>query len=157
MSLYPIDPNAIVANASNIMTGGNPPYSHDAFLAFYPQFTGLVPLVVIDQFIAGATAKVLQARWHDDWVFGMADLIAHYCTLYLMKVGGGTQTVTSVIANAMPKGLQTSKSVGDVSASYDFGTMSEEFKGWGDLGLTIYGRDFVTKAKTLSKAGMYLY
>lgn len=158
MSLFPsfiqVDPGPLIAQAGNTVTGGNPAYAETDFLGFYPQFTGLVPDPVLTSFIAQASAKVSMNRWHDDWTFGMAELIAHYCVLYLTKAGGANPTAASVVSAAQPKGIQTSKSVGSVSVGYD--AITDEFKGWGDLGLTSYGRSFITLAKPLFRAGIYV-
>jgi hypothetical protein len=41
--------------------------------------------------------------------------------------------------------------------SYTYTTVADEFKGWGDLGLTKFGRAYVTLAKPLCKGGIYVY
>ena len=41
-----------ISQASNIKTRENSPYTKENFLAFYPQFTDLLPEVVLDSFVA---------------------------------------------------------------------------------------------------------
>jgi hypothetical protein len=158
-SYYPADDAASrIADASNLHVGGNPAYGPTDFLGFYPMFTALIPDAVLLKFIAQANAKVSMNRWHTDWEAGMQELIAHYCVMYLQKVGPATApTAASVIAAGNPTGLQSSKSVGSISVSYTYTTVADEFKGWGDLGLTKFGRAYVTLAKPLCKGGIYVY
>lgn len=156
-SYQPYNPSSLINEASNIRTGDNPAYARADFLTFYPQFTSLLPDTVIDKIIERAHATVLEVRWRENWEQGMHDFVAHNCVMYMIKVGEGTPTAAKVIASAQPKGLQSSKSVGDVSVSYDFSTNSDDFKGYANYAMTAYGRDFATMAKRIGKGAVYVW
>lgn len=156
-SLPPGSAEQLIAGASNIVTGSNPPYTKDDFLQVYDQFIGLVPDPVLNQFIAMANATVLQARWHDNWAFGMANFIAHFATSYMRTKTGSNPTANQVIAAAQTRGLQTSKSVGDVSVSYDFSHIANGISGWAQWKSTEFGFMFLNQARLLGKAGSYVY
>lgn len=144
----------IKTNASNIMGGSNPPYTLSEFLEFYPQFNmQQLSADIIGMFLGISNTTVKEARWHSLWKLGMSLYTAHYLTLYL-KSTTDNDSVGGVIAAGMPQGLLTSVSVGGVSKSTDYNYMAEDFKGWGDLSLTIYGQQYVSKAKMLGKGGM---
>lgn len=156
---YQYDPCGLIANASNVVTGTNPDYTIDDFLAFFPQFTGLVDnSFVLDQFIAMANTVVLEARWFEQWKFGMALFIAHWLTLYLQSANGGPDaTAAQVIGAAQVRGLQTSKSVDSLSVSYDVNVLVQGIEGWGMWKSTSYGMQFITIARMLGKGGMYIW
>lgn len=147
-----------IGAASNILTGTNPAYTRADFLAWYPQFTGNISDAMLDQFIAMADATVQQARWNELWSHGMANYIAHFATLYIEAVGGGDgSTASQVIKSAQAAGLQTSKSVGDVSVSYDFSNSLKGIESWGQWTTTKFGQQFASMAKILTKAGSYVW
>ena len=153
-----IDVFGIIAAASNIRTGGNPEYTVDDFLAAYPQFGGgTVPEVVIRAWVNMAQASIHKARYHDAWEICMGLYIAHWLTLYLRTVAGADDPVQKKIAAGLANGLQTSKSAGDISVSYDFGSVNEDFAGWGTYKLTAYGQQFVTFARMYAAGGMVVW
>ena len=80
--------------------------------------------------------------------------IAHWLTLYLQTAAKADDTVQKKITAGLAKGLQSSKSAGDISVSYDFGSVNEDFAGWGMYKLTAYGQQFVTMARTFALGGM---
>lgn len=152
------DVNSFIAAAANLSTGDNPPYAKADFLAFYPQFTDKVPDVALDQYILAANACVLESRWHESWPVGMANYIAHFATLYLqMAVGGASSTASQVVSSAQVRGVQSSKSVGDVSVSYDFTYTAGNIQGWAGWKQTQYGLQFASMARLLGKAGVYVW
>lgn len=146
----------IISAASNLRSGDNPPYTRDDFLAMYPQFmTGTmdgmkkvtpIPMRVIDVWVQVAHASILESRWHELWELAMGLFIAHHLTLFL--------DATKKNGDGMAKGLPASKSAGDLSISYDFGTVSQDMQGWGAYKLTTYGQQLVTLAKTCALGGM---
>jgi hypothetical protein len=154
------DPSALasqlLANAANIMTGTNPSYVMEDFLAYYPNFAGNIDDTILQSFINMANAVVLKARWHALWPYGMANFIAHMATMYLEAVGPMNPTVDQVVTAGGAKGVITSESVGDVSASYDFSRIAEDLRGWGDMTLTKYGQMYASKARLLGKGGLYV-
>lgn len=143
---------AIEANAANVAPGGNPAYDDAAFLATFPQFGEITPPPIRQMFIGQAQTVVLQSRWHSQWAYGMALFIAHHLTRYLQLQVPGTATASKVVASAQPKGLVSSKSVGDVAISYDF--TATNVTGWQQWQTTQYGQQFASIGKLLGKGGM---
>ena len=145
------------ADASNIVTGNNPAYTEADFLEIYPQFDSLIPAAVMTQFIGMATATVKQGRWFSYWPMGMANFIAHFATLWLQRrTADVTPTAQQVIGAAESRGLQSSKSVGDVSVGYDFSIMTKGIDGWGNFMATSYGLEYAQQARLLGKGGSYV-
>ena len=158
-----MDVFGIIAAASNIRTGGNPEYSVEDFLAAYPQFgtktTGeeVVPRVVLESWVKLAHASVHKNRYHDAWEICMGLYIAHWLTLYLQTAAAADDPLQKQITAGLAKGLQSSKSAGDISVSYDFGSINEDFVGWGVYKLTSYGQQFVTMARMYAIGGMVVW
>lgn len=158
-----MDVFGIIAAASNIRTGGNPEYSVEDFLAAYPQFgtktTGeeVVPRVVLESWVKLAHASIHKNRYHDAWEICMGLYIAHWLTLYLQTAAAADDPLQKQITAGLAKGLQSSKSAGDISVSYDFGSINEDFVGWGVYKLTSYGQQFVTMARMYAIGGMVVW
>lgn len=158
-----MDVFGIIAAASNIRTGGNPEYTVNDFLAAYPQFgtktTGeeVVPRVVLEAWVKLAHASIHKNRYHDAWKICMGLYIAHWLTLYLQTASSADDPLQKKIAAGLAKGLQSSKSAGDISVSYDFGSINEDFAGWGTYKLTAYGQQFVTLARMYAIGGMVVW
>lgn len=146
------------ANASNILTGANPAYDSTDFLAAFPQFGGDVTTSdQINYYIALSNAMLQQARWGDLWQYAMGLCTAHFLTLALqVQSGSATPTEAAVIAAAQNKGTVASKSVGDVSVSYQF-TALDNYKDWGGFLLTAYGTQLATLGKLVGMGGMYIW
>jgi hypothetical protein len=157
---YVVPAAEIIAGASNIKAGDNPAFAASDFLGIYPEFKtttipaegdppteGLnVPDAVFDMILAEANAKIIQRRWHSQWTRGMCNYIAHYITLYLKASSGSN-----------PMLINTSKSVGDVSASYDASAIMQDLQGYGDLKSTTYGVQLATAARLVGKGGMGIW
>ena len=152
-----VDVFGIIAGASNIRTGDNPPYTSEDFLAMYPQFgkvdetTGqpVIPSVVLESWVKLAHASIKEARYHD---------IAHFLTLYLQTMASPDDPVGKILNAGLAKGMVASKSAGDLSISYDFSIVSgQEFAGWGTYKLTAYGQQFITMARIYSLGGMVVW
>ena len=136
-----------IGAAGNIIVGTNPAYALADFLAFYPMFgdidsdghyDGQVPQVVITAYIALASASLMQARWQEAWPIAMAELIAHFCTLYLRCAGSidVSSPVAKIVASNLQKGIQVSKSEGPLSASIQVPAWTDD---WGDFQQTSHG------------------
>jgi hypothetical protein len=145
----------IVSTAANMAIGTNPPYASSDFLAVYPKFTGLVPDAVLSMYITLASACLSQARWCEQWQFGMALFVAHYCTLYLQSEGQPGSTAGQVAASGLAKGIAVSQSVGDVSVSYE--PVTSGFESWGAWQSTTYGTQLITIAKIVGWGIMVIY
>ncbi|MDQ0202483.1 DUF4054 domain-containing protein [Pectinatus haikarae] len=160
-----MDIYGIIATASNIRTGGNPTYTADGFLGQYPQFSvkqadGITPVVstvVLQAYINLAQASIHYNRYHDLWNICMGLFIAHWLTLYLQTAASASDSLKKIINNGLAKGLQTSKSAGDLSVSYDFSIVAGDFDGWGTYKQTGFGQQFITLAKTVSMGGMVVW
>ena len=150
----------IATNAANMRFGTNPAYAIADFVAIYPQFGtvdqqgSFVPAAgvnvssgALQMFVNLASASISQLRWQDSWSFGMALFIAHYATLY-------QQSSSSVMAG-LAKGVQVSKSVGDVSVSYQ--AITSGLESWGAWNLTSFGQQFLTMAKMIGAGPMLVW
>lgn len=146
------------ANASNILAGTNPAYDSTDFLAAFPQFGNDVAASgQIDYYIGLATAMLQQARWGDLWEYAVGLCVAHFLTLALqVQSGTATPNASAVVAAAQNKGTVASKSVGDVSVSYQF-TALDNYKDWGGFLLTAYGTQLATLGELAGMGGMYIW
>lgn len=157
----------IIAGAANIRIGENPEYTADDFLLMYPQFgakkqdgvlgISVVPSFVIDAWVKVAHASINKARYRDMWEIAMGFFIAHYLTLYLQTAANPNDPLGKIVNAGLAKGLQTSKSVSDISTSYDFGTVAKDFDGWGTYKQTAFGQQFITIARMVSIGGMVVW
>lgn len=154
----------VVSDASNVRIGNTSNYQLSDFWAAYPQFgvesdnvTYLVPTTIQQSFINLAVQCINQARWHDNWAIAVGWFTAHFCTLYLLGLQSPNSGAAAVIAAGQARGLMTSKSVGDVSASIDYADIGKDLDGWAAWKLTVYGQQLATFGKILSKGGMYVY
>lgn len=152
----------IIAGASNIKGGANPPFTADDFRNIYPQFfnadkTPLVPNEVMEMYIQFAHSCVSAARYRDAWKVGISLFIAHFISLYMQSmVDPDVANVQTVMSAARTKGLVASKSVDGVSVSYDFSSALSDLDGWAAWKLTNYGLQFATMAKIYAIGGMYV-
>ena len=150
-------PNRIIAEAANLRGGDNPNYTTETFLARYPQFEGKVPEAFLDMYIGLANASLSYKRYFDAWEMVMGLFIAHFCTLYLQTAVDANGTAAEILAAGELRGLQTSKSVGGVSYSYDYGTALAGLDEWGGWTTTAYGVQLATLAKLYGKGGMVVW
>lgn len=161
-----VDVFGIIAGASNIRTGDNPPYTSEDFLAAYPQFgkvdedTGqpMIPSIMLEAWVKLAHASLSKARYHDAWEICMGLIIAHFLTLYLQSTSSPDDPMSKIVNAGLAKGMIASKSAGDLSVSYDFSIVSgQEFAGWGTYKLTAFGQQFITMARMYSMGGMVVW
>jgi hypothetical protein len=153
----------IVAAASNLRRGDNPEYTTADFLTLYPQFgesdagTRIIPESVLDLYLEFAHACLQEGRWRSAWKMGMGLFAAHWCTLYLQAAVDPSSGAAGVVAQGQTKGLVASKSVGDVSISYDFSAATQDLSGWAGWTQTTFGAQLATLAKIIGKGGMYIW
>ncbi|MFV0240198.1 MAG: DUF4054 domain-containing protein [Lacrimispora sphenoides] len=158
-----IPSQVIIAGAANIKGGDNPPFSVADFKEIYPQFWDsdelpLVPLAVMEMYIAFADSFVKISRYHKAWQVCMSLVIAHFLVLYLRTMNADPDSgAAGVIKAAETKGLVASKSVDGVSVSYDFSTALSDLDGWADWKTTEYGIQFITYAKNYMRGGMMVW
>lgn len=149
----------LINTASNLKRNENPPFYLEDFYAIYPQFQGLdeLPDMIVQMYIDFANEVVNIARWGKQWKLGMCLFVAHFCSVYLMSFTESNSEAAAVIAAGQSKGLISSKSVGDVSVSYDFSLAMQNVDTWGQFNLTLFGNQFVSIAKLNSKGGMWIW
>lgn len=159
-----VDVFGIIAGAANIRRGTNPPYTSEDFLRLYPQFgktddngNSIIPSVVIDAWVAMAHASLSEARYCDAWEMAMGFFIAHNLTLYLQTMASPEDPIGKIINAGLAKGVQSSKSAGDLSVSYDFSLVTGDMDGWGTYKLTAYGQQLITLMKLYSMGGMVVW
>ena len=161
MAIIYNEPNDVI-EAANIKTGGNPCFSITDFLKFFPNFFDtvndgfIIPPDVIDFYIQFAHESVSIKRWGHQWKYGMSLFLAHFFTLYLQSSFPENATTQEIVAAGQAKGIMSSKSVGDVSVSYDFGVATQGIENYGLFNTTSYGLQFANLAKLLGKGGMYV-
>jgi hypothetical protein len=168
-----LDVCGIISAASNIRIGDNPSYALEDFYLEYaafgpreippippssdpPTITYLINPVILQMYIDLANASIKEARWHSAWHIAMGWFVAHFATLYLQSMADANSTAAQVIAKGQTKGLMSSKSVGDVSVSYDFNSIASDLDGWAAWKLTAYGQQLATMGKIYGKGGMYV-
>lgn len=154
---------AEIPAALNVNSGVNPTYTLDNFTADFPQFTTVctgdspaVPTTLSQKFIDMANASLSYSKYGEVWSYCMGLYVAHFCTMHLNASQGAT-TANGIIGHGKPVMLQTSKSVGDVSASYDPSSVSDDFKNYGSFKMTTYGQQLITFAKMAGMGGMYVW
>lgn len=155
--------NGIIGDASNIRTGSNPPFLFTDFTAQYPQFgpdsngNYVVPQTVVQMYIDLASSCIQQARWQSYWHIAIGWFVAHFCTMYLQGTADPNSGAGAVLAAGKAAGLNTSESVGDVSASIDYDMVARDLDGWAAWKLTVYGQQLATVGKLVGKGGMYVW
>ena len=123
------------------------------FLAFYPQFTGFTPAVVLREYIAQANGRFSDFS-ETDMEEARRLYVAHKLTLYSFTVppvnpSGGDPLSPAVISSAgKASGSQqiASKKVGEVSVTYATSSnmSSAVSTGLADLTETAYGLQLLT-------------
>lgn len=113
---------------------------------------------LLDMFLAMAYSSVLESRWKAKWKFAMSLYMAHFLTLWLRTQNGPNETAAQIIGTAQTAFATASKSVGEVSVSYDTSSISGSLPGWGMWTTTSYGAQLAQLAAFLTgaKAGMYV-
>jgi len=173
MYSYESGSGPLIAAASNLRTGDNPVYTLNDFYAMYPAYgprevppeppatdptiTYLVDPAIVEMYIGLADAVVRESRWRKQWKFAMGLFVTHFLTLYLQSMADANSTAAQVVAAGQARGLITSKSVGDVSASYDFSAIAQGLDGWAAWNLTTFGQQYATLARMIGKGGMYVW
>lgn len=158
-----VNTEAIISNASNIITGTNPLYTTDDFFTVYPQYgpdtsgNYLVPLTILQMYINLANACLSQARYQDSWQLCMGFFVAHFATLFLQGTASAGSPAGAVLEAGKAQGLITSESVGDVSDSIDYNAIANDLNGWAAFKLTVYGQQLATIGKLLGKGCMMVW
>lgn len=151
---------SIVAGASNLKHGTNPPFSLEEFYDIYPQFgknsegKQVIPEFMIETYMDMANNCIKESRWHKSWKVGMSLFVAHFCTLYVQSIADVENGTSGIIEAGKTKGLDTSVSVGSVSVSTDYSIMTSNISGYTGWQLTSYGQQLIQLARLYGKGGM---
>jgi hypothetical protein len=141
--------------AANIAIGTNPAFAITDFLSIYPQFT-TTPTVVVNAYIALASASLMEARWGAGWFLAMCQYVAHFCTLWAQGASlGAASTPGQAAAAGLAIGITTSQAVHDVSVGST--PIIAGFENWGAFNLTLPGQQFMTSAKAIGSGGMLIW
>ncbi len=154
----------IIAGASNIKGGDNPPFTVEDFKTLYPHFfvvtenetEPLAPMAVIEACIRLADSSVKKSRYHEAWEICMGLFVAHFITLYLQTLSEPNGGANAAAQAGLTKGIISSASVDGVSVSYDLNQSLADLDGWAAWKLTNYGVQLATFAKLFSMGGMYI-
>lgn len=149
----------VFGNPSNIILTDNPAFTLSDFQSIFPVFniasedstgdidlTTTIPYAVFSLFLSMANQSLKYDRYKGLWKYMMCLYIAHYMTLFL-ETNKGSSDNALALANSMPKGVATSKSVDSLSISYDMMDVTSDFKGYGTYKLTAYGMQLITLIK----------
>ena len=147
----------LISQAANIKTQSNPPYTKEDFLVFYPQFTELIPSVVLESFVELGDACVNVQRYGKMWKYAIGLFIAHFCTLYLSSTSEAGTPAAAVLEKAREAGVVTSESADGVSYSVDINQLGSDLNGWAAFKLTVFGEQFASVAKLVGRGGMYVW
>ena len=150
-----------------IKSGKNPDYGVDDFKAVYPFFftvpqneneqsVSLIPDEVVEMYIEFAHVCVRYSRYHGAWKMCMGLFIAHFCILYMRSMVEPDSNAAEVLKSGQAKGLQTSKSVGSVSVSYDFSLATQGLNDWAAWASTEYGIQLISIAKMYAPRSIYI-
>lgn len=154
-----------IGNASGVFSDANPPYAISDFVSVYPQFgpdangNYIVPQTVLQVYINLASASLNQGRWQDAWYTAMGWFVAHFATLWLQSTQGlqGGASAGKVLAAGEARGLTSAKSVGDLSKSIDYSSISNDLDGWAAWKLTLFGQQLATMGQLVGMGAMYAW
>jgi hypothetical protein len=149
-------------DASGIRTGDNPPYTLNDFYISYPQFNEdtngnyVAPVEVQEMYLEFANACIKEARWHKSWKLAMGWFMAHFLTLYVQGMADPNSKEAGIINAGKALGLQTSKSVGDLSISIDYNSLASGVNGWATWKSTKYGQQLMQVGRLVGMGMMYV-
>lgn len=129
--------------------------TQNELIAFYPQFAGFTPTVVMDDAIAQANARF--GSWNElDREHARRLYAAHLLTLYAFTAlpTGVTPTMALIASTGRASSNQqiASKKVGDVQITYSNSGSSSASSGLADLTETQYGIELLTLLRLYSRS-----
>ena len=149
---------SVIADAANIKDGLNPPFTLDEFKTMYPQFQGeAVPDLLLEMYLELADNAIKEARWHSYWKMAMGLFVAHFATLWAMGTAEPSSTAADVVRTGQARGLVASKSVRDLSVSYDYSAALDGLNDWAAWNMTQYGMQLATLSRMIGKGGMQVW
>jgi len=114
----------------------------------------LVPIQVINAYIALASDSLVQARWLDTWAIGIAYFVAHFATLYLRSEGNCSTPCGQAATAGLTSGIIISASAGGVSKGMKAVPGIDD---WGAFGQTSYGATLIQWAKAIGAGCLWVY
>jgi hypothetical protein len=148
------DGTTVTAISGETITLSNAPTEPGTGVTLTAWNAPLIPIVVLQLYIALASASLVQGKWLDTWPFAMALYIAHFATLYARSDGNPNSNVGQAAAQGLAFGIQVATSVGDLSVTYEPVPGLED---WGAWNLTTFGQQLATFAKVIGMGPMMLY
>lgn len=145
---------SLKANATAIDNSTNPNYTPSMFLEAFPEFTGKASDNLISKWISLANGTFGINTYGSNWELAMGLFVAHNLILKL-KMGDAETSIDELLANASETGVEQSMSVDTLSVTLDTGSTLEEYKGWGGLKETVYGRQLIDIIKACSCGGVF--
>ena len=123
------------------------------FTAFYPQFTGFTPAVVLTTYIAQANAR-FSSFSPEDAEEARRLYTAHRLTLYARVAlpENTTPTKAAIAAAGQCQQKIASKKVGEVSVTYSSGTSSSVSADLADLTETDFGLQLLALLKLYARS-----
>ena len=109
------------------------------FLAFYPQFAGVTPQIVMDAYLAQANARF--SDFEEDADEARRLYVAHKLTLYAQTVlpEGQSSSMSALASSGEKQSRIASKKVGEVAVTYAASSSSSASSAFADLPETTYG------------------
>lgn len=142
------------ANAGLVNNSNNPEYTAAMFLETFPEFTNKVGDGLINKWITLAGDCFNINKYGSYWELAMGLFTAHNLILKL-KMGNAETPLDELLANAGETGVEQSKSVDTLSVTLDTASTLEEYKGWGGLKETVYGRQLIDIIKACGGGGVF--
>lgn len=158
--------SGVRAVAANINASGRGAYTAAMFQADFPQFytsataeaprASLLPVAVLEMFIAEANGIIGRERWADSWRYAVGLYVAHQAALYLRSFSEGSDTPKQAAQSGELTGVVKSAKLGDASVTYDTEALTAATSAWGDLNATVYGQMLATRARLIGMGGSYV-
>ena len=133
---------ALKTGAGIVDNSTNPNYTAAMFLAAFPEFSGKVSNALIEKWIGLGNDCLIYGRFGSYWELAMGLFTAHNLSLRL-KAGDAETPSEILLSNANEVGAEQSKSVDTLSVSFDTASALDEYKNWGGLKETVYGRQLI--------------
>lgn len=152
---FPNNCSVVSVDSNTQITVSLPALTNGAQIAIYT--APFVPMAVVNAYIALASASLVKNRWQDMWLIGMANYIAHFCTLYLRSDGDIYSTPGQAATSGLARGITVSKAAGGVSMGIQPSTAGSGLESWGAFTETTYGVQFATIARIVGMGPMLIY
>ena len=114
----------------------------------------LVPVAVINAYIALASASLVYNRWLDTWMLAIALFTAHFVDLYLRSQGNCSSTCAQAATAGLKSGITIGVSAGGVSQTLKPVPGIDE---WGQWAQTAAGVQLVQFARAMGAGSLWLY